>query len=227
MEAKESVGQRIRRIRVDRGMSLAAVVGDDFSRAFLNQVEMGKARPSIRVLRIIADRLGTEVEYLLQGREAGIERELAVEKARVLLLQGDPRRALIAIRPAINSYDWPLGTDARMAQAQALVALGRKEEAAPIIARERSTIELHNDHHRRERLKLIERGEQFRFSGEPIDTHLRLADRAARNGENGDELEHYRAARVLLEAGPPHASGEVARRAGGEPAGGARVPTGR
>ena len=140
MEEKESLGQRIRRIRTDRGMSLAAVVGDDFSRAFLNQVEMGKARPSIRVLRIIADRLGTEVEYLLQGREAGIERELAVEKARVLLLQGDPRRALIAIRPAVNSYDWPLGTDARLAHAQALIALGRKEEAAPIIARERSTI---------------------------------------------------------------------------------------
>ena len=212
MEEKESLGQRIRRIRTDRGMSLATVVGDDFSRAFLNQVEMGKARPSIRVLRIIADRLGTEVEYLLQGREAGIERELAVEKARVLLLRGDPRRALIAIRPAVNSYDWPLGTDARMAQAQALIALGRKDEAAPIIARERSTIELHNDHHRRERLKLIERGEEFRFSGEPIDTHLRLADRAARNGENGDELEHYRAARVLLEATPtpPHGSGEVA-----------------
>ena len=61
-------------------------------------------------------------------------------------------------------------------------------------------------------MKLIERGEEFRFSGEPIDTHLRLADRAARNGENGDELEHYRAARVLLEATPtpPHGSGEVA-----------------
>src|SRR4029079_1369929 len=100
MEEKESLGQRIRRIRTDRGMSLASVVGDDFSRAFLNQVEMGKARPSIRVLRIIADRLGTEVEYLLQGREAGIERELAVEKARVLLLQGEPRRGPLTVRHA-------------------------------------------------------------------------------------------------------------------------------
>src|SRR3989442_15952649 len=70
-------------------MSLAKVVGDDFSRAFLNQVELGKARPSIRVLRIIAERLGTEVEYLLEGREAGIERELALEKGRGLLPQGE------------------------------------------------------------------------------------------------------------------------------------------
>ncbi|HEV2414143.1 MAG TPA: helix-turn-helix transcriptional regulator, partial [Candidatus Dormibacteraeota bacterium] len=80
---KETLGQRIKRIRLQRGMSLAKVVRDDFSRAFLNQVELGKARPSIRVLRIIADRLGTEVEYLLEGQEAGIERELALERGRV------------------------------------------------------------------------------------------------------------------------------------------------
>src|SRR5437879_11186106 len=92
MEETESLGQRIRRIRTDRGMSLAKVVRDDFSRAFLNQVEMGKARPSIRLLRVIAERLGTEVEYLLEGHEAGVERELALEKGRVLLLRSEERR---------------------------------------------------------------------------------------------------------------------------------------
>src|SRR5206468_3809175 len=112
----------------DRGMSLAKVVRDDFSRAFLNQVEMDKTRPSIRLLRVIAERLGTEVEYLLEGHEAGVERELALEKGRVLVAQGEPRRALLAVK-----------------------------------------------------------------------THLQLADRAARSGHNHDELEHYRAARILLE----------------------------
>src|SRR5438477_6000623 len=133
MEEAESLGQRIKRIRNQRGMSLAKVVRDDFSRAFLNQVELGKARPSIRVLRIIAERLGTEVEYLLEGHEAGIERELALEKGRVLLAQGEPRRALLALKPALTSYDWPLGSDARVCRAQALLAMGRKDEAAEII----------------------------------------------------------------------------------------------
>ncbi len=32
-----------------------------------------------------------EVEYLLEGRQPAIERELALEKGRVLLAQGDPR----------------------------------------------------------------------------------------------------------------------------------------
>ena len=201
METKESLGERIRRIRVQQGLSLAKVVGDDVSRAFLNQVEMGKARPSIRVLRILADRLGTEVEYLLGGQVAGIERELSLEKGRVLLARGEPKRALLALRPAVASYDWPLGTDARLAQAEALVALGRKDDAKAVLEKERNLIELHNDHHRRERMRTIERGGHFQFTGDPVDIHLRMADRAQRAGNSYDELEHYRAARVLLEAG--------------------------
>lgn len=201
LEERESLGQRIKRIRNERGMSLAKVVRDDFSRAFLNQVELGKARPSIRVLRIIADRLGTEVEYLLQGQQAGLERELALEKGRVLLARGEARRALLALKPALTSYDWPLGSDARVTRAQGLMAMGREQEAAEILERERKQVELHRDRHRLERLRAVERGEQFVVDGDPVGAHLRLADRAERNGNTHDELEHYRAARVLLEAG--------------------------
>ena len=199
---KETLGQRIKRIRQQRGMSLAKVVRDDFSRAFLNQVELGKARPSIRVLRIIADRLGTEVEYLLEGQEAGIERELALERGRVLVARGEARKALLALKPAIGSYDWPLGSDARVCQAHCLMAMDRRPEAAAILELERKVIELHGDSHRLQRLRAVERGQQFHFEGDPVDAHLHLADRATRKGANYDELEHYRAARVLLEALP-------------------------
>ena len=78
-------------------MSLAKVSGADFSRAFLNQVELGRSQPSTRVLRVIAGRLGTEVDYLLEGRLPGMERELALEKARVLVARGHAQRALSAL----------------------------------------------------------------------------------------------------------------------------------
>jgi transcriptional regulator with XRE-family HTH domain len=181
-------------------MSLAKVSGPDFSRAFLHQVEHGRAQPSTRVLRVIASRLGTEVEYLLEGRQPAIERELALEKGRVLLAQGDPRRALLALRPAVESWEWPLSTDARLTQAQALRALGREEEATEILASERKTIWPHRDRQRMERLRAIERGVELRPAGDPIKVHLELADRAQRAANSYDELEHYRAARVLLEA---------------------------
>jgi transcriptional regulator with XRE-family HTH domain len=187
-------------VRQERGLSLARVSGEDFSRAFLNQVELGRSQPSTRVLRVIAGRLGTEVDYLLEGRLPGVERELALEKGRVLLARGDPRRALAALHPAVDSTEWPLGTDARLCQAAALRALGRETEAGEILSREKELINVHHDRHRLHRLRSVERGERFVFGADAVKTHLRLADQAQRAANSHDALEHYRAARVLLES---------------------------
>ena len=184
-------------------MSLAKVSLGDFSRAFLNQVELGRSQPSTRVLRVIAGRLGTEVDYLLEGRLSNLDRELALERARVLLARAQARRALAALGDAADAADWPFRTDARLCQAEALRALGRIEEADAILAAERKVIAAHRDGHRLERVRAQERGEAFSIGrGDPeaaVRAHLRLADRALRAGRGYDALEHYRAARVLLE----------------------------
>ncbi|GAC1639799.1 MAG: hypothetical protein NVS9B11_05860 [Candidatus Dormibacteraceae bacterium] len=199
MAKTETLGQRIRRVRQERGFSLAKVSGPDFSRAFLNQVELGRSQPSTRVLRVIAGRLGTEVDYLLDGRLPGVERELALERARVLVARGDARRALAALGSAVDSTEWPLGTDARMCQAEALSVLGRNAEAQEILKREKMLITGHSDNHRMKRLRSLQKGERFTFGADAVKTHLRLADQAQRAANSHDALEHYRAARVLLE----------------------------
>jgi len=203
MPGPETLGQRIRRLRQDRGMSLAKVSGGDFSRAFLNQVELGRSQPSTRVLRVIAGRLGTEVDYLLEGRLPGVERELALEKARVLVARGHAKRALLALGNAADSLEWPLGTDARLCQAAALRMLGRLEEAAELLSVEKEVITIHGDAHRLRRLRSVERGERFSIGDGDLEVaaeaHLRLADKAQRAADRHDALEHYRAARVLLE----------------------------
>ncbi len=201
MPRDETLGQRIRRVRQERGFSLAKVSGPDFSRAFLNQVELGRSQPSTRVLRVIAGRLGTEVDYLLEGRLPGVERELAVEKARVLLAREDARRALAALGSAVESTEWPLGSDARLCQAEALSLLGRGAEAREILAREQEILKGHRDNHRLKRLRALENGERFAFGADAVKAHLRLADQAQRAANSHDALEHYRAARVLLEVG--------------------------
>ena len=207
------MGQRIRRIRQQRGMSLASVGGDDFTRAFLNQVELGKARPSVRVLRVIADRLGTEVDYLLEGKERGVDRELSLERARVLLLRGQPQKALLALAPALESFDYPVGADARLVEAQALMALGRKDEATTILWRQKVEIEAHGDTERLEKVRAIQDGRTVYLTGDRVKAHLQIADRAQRMGRSHDALEHYRAARVLLEAAlQPRREGKRRRR---------------
>jgi transcriptional regulator with XRE-family HTH domain len=200
---RETLGQRIRRLRQQRGMSLAKVSGGDFSRAFLNQVELGRSQPSTRVLRVIAGRLGTEVDYLLEGRPPNIDRELSLERARVLVARGQARRALDALGEALEAGEWPLRTDARLCQAEAMRALGRIDEAEAILNVERRIIAARRDGHRLSRLRALEDGKAFSVGGGDPEAgakaHLRLADRAQRASRSYDALEHYRAARVLLE----------------------------
>jgi transcriptional regulator with XRE-family HTH domain len=207
MPQEETLGQRIHRLRKVRGMSLAKVSNPDFTRAFMSQIELGHAQPSMRVLRVIAGRLGTEVDYLLDGRLPGLERELALERARVLVAQGRAQRALDALGPVVDAAEWPLGTEARLCQAEALRMLGRIEEADEILSREKAAITAHQDTHRLQRVRILERGERFSIGDGDIDSavqaHLRLADRAQRAANSQDALEHYRAARVLLEVRRP------------------------
>src|SRR5919202_976652 len=124
--AQETLGQRIRRVRQERGLTLAQVAGDDFSRAFLNQVEMGRSQPSTRVLRVIASRLGAPLDYLLEGRAVALEGELAVERARLALARGRPHRALDLLAGSLGDRS-PVGSEARLTAAEALLALGRAE----------------------------------------------------------------------------------------------------
>jgi transcriptional regulator with XRE-family HTH domain len=207
MPQDETLGQRIHRLRKVRGMSLAKVSNPDFTRAFMSQIELGHAQPSMRVLRVIAGRLGTEVDYLLDGRLPGLERELALEKARVLVAQGRAQRALDALGPVVDAAEWPLGTEARLCQAEALRMLGKNDEADEILSREKTVVTAQQDTHRLQRVRLLERGEHFSIGDGDIDsavqTHLRLADRAQRAANPQDALEHYRAARVLLEVRRP------------------------
>jgi transcriptional regulator with XRE-family HTH domain len=202
----ENLGQRIHRLRKARGLSLAKVSNPDFSRAFMSQIELGRAQPSMRVLRVIAGRLGTEVDYLLDGRLPGLERELALERARVLVARGRAQRALDALGAVVDAAEWPLGTDARLCKAEALRMLGRVDEAQEILAREKAAITAHGDSHRLQRVRALERGERFSIGdgdiGKAVEAHVRLADRASRAADSHDALEHYRAARILLEVEP-------------------------
>src|SRR4030088_3002518 len=122
-ERKESLGDGVRKLRMERGMSLAKVAGGDFSRAFLNQVELNKSRPSVRVLRVIADRLGAPVDYLLDGSTPSLDREIALEKARIELARDDPRRCLPLPDPALDEREGPRGVAARLCAGEAMLRL--------------------------------------------------------------------------------------------------------
>ena len=176
-------------------MSLAKVAGGDFSRAFLNQVELNKSRPSVRVLRVIANRLGAPVDYLLDGTTPSLDREIALEKARIELARGDLRRSLSLLEPALDAKEWPLGVDARLCAGEAMLRLGSADEAIRLLEEQRSAIAARRDQHRLQRLDAILAGGSYRLDGEG---HATLGVALLRDGNGEAALEHFRAARILV-----------------------------
>ena len=195
----ETLGQRIRRARLERGLTLAQVAGEDFSRAFLNQVEMGRSQPSTRVLRVIATRLGEPLDYLVEG--SLIERELVVEQARLALARGRHRAALELVEAALADRS-ATGTDARLCAAGALLALGREPEARRLVEDEERLLRARGDGYRLRRLEALSSGRRPTLDAAG---HERLAERALRQDRRELALEHFRAARILREAAQPPA----------------------
>lgn len=62
------VGRRIRRIRHERGLSLAALGGEDLTRGFLSAVETGRSSISLKALSLVASRLGVPMSYFVDDR---------------------------------------------------------------------------------------------------------------------------------------------------------------
>jgi tetratricopeptide (TPR) repeat protein len=65
--ASGALGERIRSLRRAAGMSQAELAGGRFSKEYVSQLERGKTRPSVETLEWLADRLGTDREFLLEG----------------------------------------------------------------------------------------------------------------------------------------------------------------
>jgi tetratricopeptide (TPR) repeat protein len=61
----EVIPGSVRRARLDAGLSLAQVGGDELTRQAIHLIETGKTRPSMRSLRVIAKRLGVPVSTFL------------------------------------------------------------------------------------------------------------------------------------------------------------------
>src|SRR5436190_22517338 len=133
--APSSLGRRIRQARQALGLSLAAVAGQDFSRAFLNQVELGRAQPSTHTLRIIAQRLQQPIEYFLE--DPGDSRaaiELALAEAELDLHRGGSARAeMLTTRLLERPIPLELRTQAQLTLAAAYLKQARPLEAKPVL----------------------------------------------------------------------------------------------
>jgi tetratricopeptide (TPR) repeat protein len=130
-------GRRLRATRRARGMTQDAVAGQEISAAYVSRIEAGQRRPEPAVARLLAERLGTTLEYLLTGIEPrkADETRLAVRYAALALKTGQPAAAEAQLR-ALQESGEPLGVltdEVVWLLALCLEALGRLDDAVEIL----------------------------------------------------------------------------------------------
>ena len=86
-ESVESLGERLRRLRQERGLSQRDIASPGVSYAYVSRIEAGARQPSVKALRKLARKLGVSAEYLETGRDVhpGEERELRLSQAALRL----------------------------------------------------------------------------------------------------------------------------------------------
>jgi len=60
-----TIGEKIKKLRNNLGMTQSALCGDFITRNMLSQIENGVAKPSIDTITYIADKLGIPAGFLL------------------------------------------------------------------------------------------------------------------------------------------------------------------
>jgi transcriptional regulator with XRE-family HTH domain len=133
---EEAVGERLRRLRVERGMSQRELACPGVSYAYISRIEAGTRTPSVKALRKLAAKLGVSVEFLETGSElAGAEeRELRLAEAELALRLGEAaeaeRQLGRVLEEASAAGDRVVGARAKLALA--LLADERGDHAAAV-----------------------------------------------------------------------------------------------
>jgi tetratricopeptide (TPR) repeat protein len=126
----ESIGQRLRRLRLERQLSQRELASPGVSYAYISRIEAGARRPSVKALRQLARKLGVSVEYLETGSDLRDvdERELRLADAELeLRLADDPSKALDVVRQILDESS---GAGDSISVLRARIAIGLAEARA-------------------------------------------------------------------------------------------------
>lgn len=133
---EETIGQRLRRLRLERGLSQRELSGPGVSYAYISRIEAGERRPSVKALRVLALNLGVSADYLETGSDirADEERELRLADAELELRLAEDKRELAEKLEAIldeaqRAGDIPSAARARLALGLAEAEAEQYEEA--------------------------------------------------------------------------------------------------
>jgi tetratricopeptide (TPR) repeat protein len=141
------LGERLRTLRVNAGLTQTDLAGDRFSKEYLSQIERGKTRPTQETIEWLAQRLGVDAGFLTSGVSAD-ERgriETALARAEAMIENHEYAEALEEfrhVRPSVLGIASPeLEVRTLAGEAWALMQLGELKPAIDLLNRARSLTE--------------------------------------------------------------------------------------
>jgi tetratricopeptide (TPR) repeat protein len=201
----ETLGERVRRLRSDAGLSQAALAGERFSKEYVSQIERGKTRPTKETIEWLAARLGVDAGFLVEGVpgdtrarvEAALARGEALNEAGRFdeaLEAFDDVRTAVAFAPM---HDLELRSIC--AEWNALIRVGQIDEAMRRLQRAREIAE-GESFTDLDRAEVLYRLGACRYLLSSVTTALGLLDEALRLAERSplpsdrlrSEILHYR-----------------------------------
>src|SRR3981081_3521986 len=93
--AGETIGQRAKRLRLERGLSQRELAAPGVSYAYISRIEAGTRQPSVKAVRRLASKLSLPAEFLETGSELGndAQRERGRAAAELARRVGDAAAA--------------------------------------------------------------------------------------------------------------------------------------
>lgn len=142
MSVGETIGQRLRHLRLEKGLSQRELASPGVSYAYISRIEGGQRQPSLRAIRNLARKLGVSAQYLETGSSTTSEedREIRLSEAELRLRLGDsPGEAEDTLRDVLREAreagDVEATTRADIGLGLAAARAGRHEEAAEHLER--------------------------------------------------------------------------------------------
>src|SRR5436305_611570 len=100
----ETIGQRLKRLRLDRHMSQRELAAPGVSYAYISRIEAGTRQPSVKALRRLAAKLGVSADYLETGSDLdpAAAREFRLSNLELAVRLGEFDDAEPALRDALE-----------------------------------------------------------------------------------------------------------------------------
>jgi transcriptional regulator with XRE-family HTH domain len=138
----ESLGERVRRLRLSKGLSQKQLAGPGVGDSYIARIEADQRKPSLRAIRYLAGRLGVDPDYLETGSAVTPtkERELRLADAELTLRLGDDLDRAEKMLRGLLDEEIPDGIEARVRATLGGVLAGRGDftgaiaELEPIVA---------------------------------------------------------------------------------------------